>query len=163
LIEARWAADAAVHPEDPPMAMVEMNWRPTDRQLRQFGWFSLIGFPLVGWALAGFRAPAAWSTTLTTVLAVLAALGLAFAVVGTVRPGWLTYPFVGLSLIAFPIGFVVSYLLLIVLYYGIFTPVGLFFRLIGRDALERRFDRSASTYWTEKKMPTDIRRYFRQY
>ena len=39
---------------------------------------------------------------------------------------------------AFPIGWTVSRLMLAAMFYVIFTPVGLVFRLIGRDALRLR-------------------------
>ena len=45
--------------------------------------------------------------------------------------------------------------------YGIFTPMALVFRLIGRDALARRRV-NAQTYWAPKAAPTDVKSYFRQ-
>jgi hypothetical protein len=48
-------------------------------------------------------------------------------------------------------------------FYGLFTPMGLLFRLIGRDPLNRRFDPTAQTYWTPHQTVTDGRRYFRQF
>ena len=62
-----------------------------------------------------------------------------------------------------PIGWTVSHLLLAVIYYGVITPIGLLMRLFGRDPLQRRFDRSASTYWIQRKQSTDTDRYFRQF
>ena len=32
--------------------MVELDWNPKERQLRQFGWIGLIGFPLIGWVIS---------------------------------------------------------------------------------------------------------------
>ena len=46
----------------------------------------------------------------------------------------------------FPIGWVVSHLLLGVVYFLVLTPIGLTLRALGRDPLERRFDQSASSY-----------------
>ena len=40
--------------------------------------------------------------------------------------------------LAFPIGWTVSLVLLGLVYYGLFTPIGLVFRLVGRDALQLR-------------------------
>jgi hypothetical protein len=45
----------------------------------------------------------------------------------------------------------------------VFTPIGLFFRLIGRDPLHRRFQPEADTYWVGRRPATDVRRYFRQF
>ncbi len=49
------------------------------------------------------------------------------------------------------------------LYYGLFTPVALIFRIMGRDALDRRFEPDAATYWTKRKPVTDRKQYFRQF
>jgi hypothetical protein len=56
-----------------------------------------------------------------------------------------------------------SFLVLAVIWYGVFTLVALVFRLIGRDALQRSFEPDAPTYWQPKALPTDPRRYLRQY
>ena len=39
--------------------------------------------------------------------------------------------------LAFPIGWTVSQVILLLMFYGLFTPIGLVFRLIGRDPLHR--------------------------
>jgi hypothetical protein len=64
--------------------------------------------------------------------------------------------------VSMPIGLVVSWLLLALLFYGMFTPVGLFFRLIGRDALCRRYRPDLDTYWAPKAGARDVRSYLRQ-
>ncbi len=50
--------------------------------------------------------------------------------------------FQGLTLIAAPIGFVISHVFLAVIYYLVITPIGLIFRLTGRDAIGRKIDRN---------------------
>ena len=53
-------------------------------------------------------------------------------------------------------------LLLGVFFYGILTPVGFIVRLLGKDPLTRRIDRSASTYWIKREpVPFDAKRYER--
>ena len=39
---------------------------------------------------------------------------------------------------------------LILLYYGVFTPVGFLLRLFGRDELEMRHHANRTTYWKPK-------------
>ena len=48
------------------------------------------------------------------------------------------------------------------LFFGLFTPVGLFFKLIGRDALTRRYIPEQGSYWEPKPGAADIRSYLRQ-
>ena len=61
-----------------------------------------------------------------------------------------------------PVGVVVSRVLLGVLFFGLFTPVGLVFKLIGRDALARQYKPEQTSYWEPKPGTTDIRGYLRQ-
>ena len=65
--------------------------------------------------------------------------------------------------LAFPIGWTVSLLLLALVYYAVFTPIAVVFRLIGRDALVLRRQPDAASYWREHEAPADVRRYFRQF
>ena len=144
------------------MKLVEIDWKPSERQLRQFGWIALVGLPLAGWMFSGRPWPGAFSSTQAAVVGSLAALGVLFAALGAVRPQLLRYPFLILMLVAFPIGLVLSELILVIIYFLLFVPVALVFRLIGRDALERHIDRSAKTYWQAKAQPRDLESYFRQ-
>lgn len=81
---------------------------------------------------------------------------------GLVRPEAIRPVFVGLMVLTCPIGWLVSHVLLAVLFYGVFTPVGALFRLMGRDALflQRRLGRD--TYWVCKPQASDVRSYLRQ-
>jgi hypothetical protein len=143
------------------MKLIEINWKPEDRQLRQFGAMALVGLPLAGWLFSG-RPWSEWSQTQINVVGALAAVGAAMAVVGWVRPHLLKYIFLAAMLISLPIGLVLSELILIVIYFGVFTPVALIFRLIGRDALERKIDRQRASYWTPKQQPAGVESYLRQ-
>ncbi len=68
-----------------------------------------------------------------------------------------------LSVVAFPIGFVVSHVVLAVLFFGILTPVGLTLRLLGRDLLDRGFEREKKSYWVDLPQSIQKRDYFRQF
>ena len=43
-----------------------------------------------------------------------------------------------------------------VMYFGLFTPIGLVFRLIGRDPLHRARRPGVESYWTPKPAPADV-------
>jgi hypothetical protein len=79
------------------------------------------------------------------------------------RPKYLLPFYVVISAVSLPIGILVSFAILAVLYFGVFTPIALAFRLLGRDVLHRRFDASAKTYWTPRRPVEDVRCYFRQF
>lgn len=156
--------------------LLELNWHPSDRQLQQFGWIALVALPLLGWfftsetsvrrwlwgMLTGTPQPLTWDAGNLTAIGILAAIGLALAIAGQVRPQLIKPVFLGACLVAFPIGLVVSEALLALMYFGVFLPVALWFRIIGRDALQRQLEPNASTYWQPKKQAKDAASYFRQ-
>lgn len=145
--------------------MVAINWNPDRRTLAQFGRIGVVVFGLLG-GLIRWRqhfvvalSPGA-AETASYVLFSLAFLCL---VLSWVAPGCLKPLYIGLSVVGAPIGFVVSRVVMAVVYFLVLMPIGLVFRLIGRDALTRRFDRAASTYWAKREPVTDVRRYYRQF
>lgn len=135
------------------MKLVEVNWTPSARQLRQFGLLCLIAFPLLGWI---------WSAGSQTMIW-LVGFGFGLAVTGMISPMALKPIFVGLMLIALPIGMVVSEGVMLLIYFGVFLPIGLCFKLVKRDALKRSLDRSCGSYWEVKKAPKDAGSYYRQW
>lgn len=48
---------------------------------------------------------------------------------------------------------IVSPVALGVLFYGVVTPTGLLMRLAGKDPLRLRLDKSANSYWIERRPP----------
>jgi len=139
------------------MAIIDIPWHPSTRQLRQFGWIFLPAFcVLVAWWL--FRA--GFGDGVVAAPLVLAAL---VAVLTLVAPRAVRAIFVGWMVVAFPIGWVVSHVMLAVIFYGAFTIVGGLMRLCRYDPMRRRKDPAASTYFTPVTRTTDPARYFRQF
>ncbi len=145
---------------EPPL--IRLNWNPQRRQLRNFGLICLVAFGALGtWAWLGRSVLGLGLGHVGA--AVLWAVGGGSAVLAMAWPQALRPLFVGLSLVAFPIGLIVSHLLLTLLYYGVITPVGLVRRALGRDPLQRELDPAAHTYWARRDPPPDKSRYFRQF
>lgn len=142
--------------------LVKISWNPSDRQLGQFGACALAGLPLLGWLALGRTAPANWSAIDLAAFSVFAAVGLLGGLLAWLSPRSLRIAFIAAMLITLPIGVVLGELLLLAVYFGIFTPVGLIFRLIGRDALLRRLDAGAASYWAPKAQAANAEQYFRQ-
>ncbi len=78
-------------------------------------------------------------------------------------PAGLRPIYVGLTILTLPIGYVLSYVLLAVLWYLIITPVAVVSRLVRRGPIHLKFDRQAPTYWAPRKDADDIEQYFRQF
>jgi len=71
--------------------------------------------------------------------------------------------YVGWMMAVFPIGWLVSHVVLGMVFYMVLTPIGLLMRLVGYDPLRRRFDRQAKSYWIKRPTEIDSSRYFRQF
>ncbi|MCA9035827.1 MAG: hypothetical protein KDA91_11895 [Planctomycetaceae bacterium] len=132
--------------------MISFNWSPTERQLRQFGGVAVVALPALAWL---------WTRDVPTVQWSLIA-GATLCSAGFVKPQLLKPVFIGLSLLFFPVGIVVSEIALIMMFFCVLTPVALFFRLTGRDVLHRKIDRSAESYFSAVQPTTDLKRYYRQ-
>ena len=62
------------------------------------------------------------------------------------------------------VGLINSTIILSLLFFVIMTPLGLFFRLLGRDALGLRMQREdRPSYWTPKARPAGADSYFNQF
>lgn len=139
--------------------MIKLDLKPSDRQLRQFGWIALIGFPLVGVAMTQ------WPGSLPlTVLWVLLGLGAAMGLCALLNLTVLIKPvYVVMMLVSWPIGVVLSTVLLALIYYLLFTPVALLFKLLGRDPMNRKIDRNATSYWHVRETQRTPASYLRLY
>ena len=143
--------------------LLALDWRPPDRVVRQFGAIAAVLLPFVAWWWLGRPGPAAWTPKATTWVAGGGAAGLALALLGGVRPALLRPVFVVLCVVAYPLGLVLSAVLLRLVYYVAFAPLALWFRWRGRDALQLRFDPAAETYWQPRPAAKDAKDYFRQW
>jgi len=52
-------------------------------------------------------------------------------------------------------GWLIGKVVLLVLFYLVFTPIGLLSRLFGKRFLDLKIDKEAKTYWTEKQKQSD--------
>ena len=139
------------------MAVIEVNRNPSRRELNLFGFIWLGFFLLVAAGL--------WLKLHSPLVSVaLAAIAVLVPVVGWAVPSFMRVVYVGLSYVAWPIGFVVSHVLLGAVYYLLVTPIGLIMRAAGYDPMHRRFDPEAPNYWIERDGgDRDPCSYFRQF
>ena len=54
-------------------------------------------------------------------------------------------------------------LLLGIIFYFLITPIGLAVRIFSHDPMDRKFDKSAATYWRKKEHETGLERYEKPY
>jgi len=138
------------------MKWSDLPLHPTARALRQFAGAWLIFFLAVALHRYVARGQHQAGIALGVMAVVVGGLGL-------IRPVLLRWLFVGATVLTFPIGWVVSQIMLAVMFYGIITPLALWFPLRGRDLLARKPAPNRASFWTPKPTPADMRAYFRQY
>ena len=129
---------------------------PTDRMLRQFSvlWIFFFG---ANSAVQEFQYHRHFLAIVLAVLALtVGPLGLAWR--RAVKP-----IFIGWMALVFPIGWIVSRVVLGILFYGLFTPVAWIFRRSGRDMLGLKPQPQVATYWHPKPYAKDKSQYFRQF
>lgn len=134
------------------MALVEINWQPADRQLRQFGFIALVALPGLAWLWGGS----------TQLIGILGTVGLLCAVLGLLAPRALKPVFVTLTVLVMPIGMIIGELAMLLIYFGLFLPIALIFRLTKRDALQLKLQPNEPSYWRAKKKPRSAASYYRQ-
>lgn len=111
---------------------------------RSFGSLFVGVFALLG-AFSWWRGGALWPW-----LAALSALTL---IVTAAAPAMLTPLNRAWMKLAELLHRVVSPIVLGLIFFGIFAPVGFVMRLAGRDALKRRFEAQAGSYWIDRQPP----------
>ncbi len=145
--------------------MIEIDLKPDAGTLKQFGFIALFGFSLLA-ALAWFKLlifaalPEEWRPVVAGTFAALAIVSTLFSLV---FPKANLPIYLGLTILAYPIGFVLSYVIMGFLFFGMITPLGLIFKVIGKDPLNRSFDPAASTYWADPRPRRGKESYFRQF
>jgi multisubunit Na+/H+ antiporter MnhG subunit len=139
------------------MSIVRINRHPTRKQLNQFGLIWL-GFMTFFGAVAWFKLDMPKTATGLWVAAVVV------PVIGWLLPSFMRLVFLGMSYAAWPIGFVVSHVVLALVYYLVMTPIGLAMRVVGYDPMNRRRDVSDESTWVERDSGTrGPESYFRQF
>lgn len=138
------------------MALAEINWKPSPRELRIFS--VALGCLLALSAFVSFRTSA--SVPLAVALSAIAVLIL---MLGLFAPTTIKSVYLGLMILLFPVRWVVSCLLIAVVYYLMITPIGLTLRLLGQDLVGRRFDTQATSYWKSERRIRREQDYFRQF
>ncbi len=139
------------------MPLMEIEWLPSPRQLRVFGVSGLVA-SIVAAAVLHW----VWGAANVWV-AIVPMVGLGIFLCSLISQAATRLLYVGLTLVAMPIGLVVSFLLLAAFYFLLLTPLALLFRLIGRDALRRRYEPQAETYWVPHKPTDQMERYLHQF
>jgi len=139
------------------MSLIEINWHPKRKELRNFAMIALIASVLAVLLLYIFKGVRIhWAV-------IIFAAGFGIFLSSFVSLKLTRIMYISLIFVTFPIGWVVSLILLAAFYFLLLAPLGLLFRLLGRDPLCRRFDPAAKSYWLTRREPDSLDRYFHQF
>lgn len=145
--------------------MLTVNFSPVPSELRKFGFVCFVVFSILGafifWRKGVWGIPLGEASVPSA--AFLWGVGVLSAVFSLFSPIANRPLYVGLVVVTYPIGWTVSHVVLLFLFYGLITPVGLVCRLLRRDPLRRRFRPEAETYWERYRRRRDKSSYLRQY
>jgi len=139
------------------MSLIEINRNPGPKELRNFATIALIASALLSLLLRLLKGLSIqWG-------AIIFAAGIIIFISKLISLRFTRIFYLALIFLTYPIGFAISFILLAAFYFLLLTPLSIIFRLMGRDPLRRKFNRSAKSYWLDHCPPESLDRYFRQF
>ena len=115
-----------------------MDHRPDRKELRNFGLLVGAIFIVIGvW-------PMLWRGEPLRLWAVIA--GGLLILFGGLVPAWLAPIHRGWMWVGHVLGWINTRIILGVIFYGLITPIGIVFRLLGKDTMQQTFSDASSTY-----------------
>lgn len=145
------------------MSFVTLKFNPDQRTLRQFGFIAFFFFVSLGVLIYLGLVAENWNRGTRTGVGVgFATIGLLSGLFSLFQASFNRPLYVGMSLIAYPIGTVVSYVVLASVFFLVIGPVALVQKLLGRDALALR-DRKEPSHWRKPDGPKSDASYFQQF
>jgi hypothetical protein len=79
------------------------------------------------------------------------AIGSAIFLVGLVWPKSLALLYKAWMALAIVLGFIMSHIILSLVYYTVLTPIGFLMRMLGKNPLALRFDPKTDSYWVKRE------------
>lgn len=138
------------------MGMIEVKQDFTKRELMWFGPLMMLFVGIIGGVAMARHEAHAFAYGLWAFAAVLIAIYYAIPKFQrSIYRGWIYA--------VMPIGWVISHVLLTVIYYGLLTPIGMLMRVCRYDPMYRAFDQAATTYWVARDTQRPKASYFKQY
>lgn len=137
------------------MSLVRINRHPSARDLRVFATLWLI--------FIGAFAVAAQAKAQTVPAIGFGLVAASVALAGWPLPHSIRFIYLAAVYVTFPIGFVLSHVILALVYFLVLTPIGLLMRAFGRDPLQRRFEPDRDSYWLKRDSTRSAESYFRQH
>jgi hypothetical protein len=78
-------------------------------------------------------------------------VSLLFGAISIIKPEFLTRFYQLWTKFGGFMGGVISKVIMFILYFGLFTPVSFVLKLLGKDLLDKKIDKSQKSYWIERE------------
>lgn len=132
----------------------DLQLNPTERTLRQFAgaWFLVFTAAALRQLVHGHK-------QIGVALILIGLIGVA----GLVKPVAVKKLFIGATIAAMPLGWVMMQLMLAIMFYVVLTPIALIRRLSGRDPLQLRRQSGKQSSWVQRGNPPPPENYLKQY
>jgi hypothetical protein len=132
--------------------MFAIDRNPSSLHLRVFGGGLWVGL----WAWAFMSSDPRFAIP-------MAAAGMLFGLVALIRPSGLRLFYVGWMTVFFPLGWLMSHVVLATIFFGVFLPVGLVRRTFSQSPVRTSPDPDKSSYWEARQVKRERSSYFRQF
>jgi hypothetical protein len=140
----------------------EINWTPEAKDLRKFALSLIIGFPCIAlvffyvtWFKSGAQPAPDFFLKLGGIGALVGLICLLVPIIA--RPlYYIWYAIAGVM------GLIMGNLIFGLMFYALFTPIGLVMKLIGRDPLQLK-PKKTTTYWLDAPPSPPAASYFSQH
>jgi hypothetical protein len=139
----------------------DVNWKPGLADKRKFALSLIIGFPTIAVVLAVINrlSTHAWKPFFLWLGLIGCAVGIVLWLIPQIaRPFFVVWYFIACCM-----GIVVGNLIFSLIFYLLFTPMGLLRRSFVRDSFSKGFDKTKSSYWQPVEKSVDLKRYYRQF
>lgn len=137
------------------MALISIDRNPKPKLLRQFAWMLLVAAAVLGGML--------YLKGHYTAAPVVAVVGVLLGIGSLTSQAFARWVWIIWMTAAFPIGWTVSTVIILVAWLLVLTPVAFLLKLLGQDPMQRKIDRSAKSYWITADPPAKPGRYFKQF
>jgi hypothetical protein len=147
------------------MALIELELRPELRTLRRFGWIALCLFGSAAlWALHnGELFGLELGRGRMAVAGCLGGVGLLCAAFSLIDPRANRPLYVGLALLSFPAGVIVSYAALALVFFLVIGPIALVQRVRTPNPMNLRADPALPSYFIKRRKSRPKSSYYRQF
>ncbi|MBU0504083.1 MAG: SxtJ family membrane protein [Candidatus Omnitrophota bacterium] len=119
------------------------NLKTDERSLRKYGITMFVALVIIGTILLFKQKP---------VYIWFYGIGSLFLVLGVAIPGSLKQVYIIWMKLAFVLGWINTRIILALMFYLVFTPIGLVMKLFGKDLLDRKIEKNKESYWKKREV-----------